>query len=112
MAFDDKDYIGRKIKNFRRKRHITQAKLAELVDLSEKHISKIEAGIHQPSISAFFKIIQVLDIGLEEFGLTMLTEENKVRNEILECIYDSTDEELSLLLPLIKCLKDNLRKKL
>lgn len=110
MVFDDKEFIGRKIKEFRRKRHMTQGKLAELVDLSEKHISKIEAGIHQPSISAFFKIIKVLDIGLDEFGLSLTAEENKIRNEILECIYDSSEEELSLILPLIKCLKENLRK--
>ena len=110
MVFDDKEFIGRKIKEFRRKRHMTQGKLAELVDLSEKHISKIEAGIHQPSISAFFKIIRILDIGLEEFGLSIKRDENKIRNEILESIYDSTDKELEFILPLIKCSKENLRK--
>ena len=62
MVFDDKEFIGRKIKEFRRKRHMTQGKLAELVDLSEKHISKIEAGIHLPSISAFFNICLLLPI--------------------------------------------------
>ena len=110
MVFDDKEFIGRKIKEFRRKRHMTQGKLAELVDLSEKHISKIEAGIHLPSITAFLKMVKVLDIGMEEFGLSIKVEDNEVRNEILECIYDSTDKELEFILPLIKCLKENLRK--
>ncbi len=110
MFFDDREFIGHKIKEFRKKRRMTQGKLAELVDLSEKHISKIEAGIHQPSISAFFKIVKVLDIGLEEFGLSMCSEDNYVRNEILRCIYDSSDEELNFILPLIKCLKETIRK--
>ena len=63
MIFDDKYFIGRKLKSFRKKRGLTQAELAEMVDMSEKHISKIEAGIHIPSISAFFKIVNELDIG-------------------------------------------------
>ena len=46
MIFDDKYFIGRKIKSFRKKRGLTQAELAEKIDLSEKHISKIEASIH------------------------------------------------------------------
>lgn len=54
MIFDDKYFIGRKIKSFRKKRGLTQAELAEKIDLSEKHISKIEASIHVPSLSAFF----------------------------------------------------------
>ena len=49
MIFDDKYFIGRKIKSFRKKRGLTQAELAEKIDLSEKHISKIEAGVHLPS---------------------------------------------------------------
>lgn len=107
----DKNFIGRKIKYFRKKRNITQNKLAELVDLSEKHISKIESGTHQPSITAFFNIVKVLDIGLEEFGLPLKTTANSVRDEIYKCINDSTDDELNIILPLIKCLKENLKTK-
>lgn len=110
MLFDNKEFIGHKVKEFRQRRGFTQAKLTELVDLSEKHISKIEAGIHLPSITAFLKMVKVLDIGMEEFGLSIKVEDNEVRNEILECIYDSTDKELEFILPLIKCLKENLRK--
>lgn len=111
MFATDKNFIGRKIKYFRKKRNITQSKLAELVDLSEKHISKIESGTHQPSISAFFNIIQALNIGLEEFGLSLKTTPNPVRDEIYKHINDSTDYELNIILPLIKCLKENLKTK-
>lgn len=111
MFITDKNFIGRKIKYFRKKKRITQAELAERVDLSEKHISKIEAGVHQPSVTTFFKIIEVLDIGLEEFGLSLKTTPNAMRDEIYKCINDLTDCELSIILPVIKCLKDNLRDK-
>ena len=92
MIFDDKYFIGRKIKSFRKKRGLTQAELAEKIDLSEKHISKIEASIHVPSLSAFFKIAEALEIGMEEFG------------------FELTDEEIKLILSVVKCLKENLHK--
>lgn len=110
MMYDDKCFIGQKIKNFRRKRNLTQAELAEKVDLSEKHISKIEAGTHLPSLQAFFKIIEILNIGLEEFGLALVTEQNPERQELLKYIYSSTDEELKFLLPVIKCINENLKR--
>lgn len=36
MIFDDKYFIGRKIKSFRKKRGLTQAELAEKIDLRAK----------------------------------------------------------------------------
>lgn len=111
MFVIDKNFIGRKIKYFRKKRNLTQSQLAELVDLSEKHISKIEAGIHQPSIVTFFKIIDVLAIGFDEFGLSVKTTPNVLRDEIYKCISDATDYELSVIFPIVKCLKDNLKNK-
>ena len=103
MIFDDKYFIGRKIKSFRKKRGLTQAELAEKIDLSEKHISKIEASIHVPSLSAFFKIA-------EEFGFELKTDGNPDREELIKCIFDSTDEEIKLILSVVKCLKENLHK--
>lgn len=110
MIFDDKYFIGRKIKSFRKKRGLTKAELAEKIDLSEKHISKIEASIHVPSLSAFFKIAEALEIGMEEFGFELKTDGNPDREELIKCIFDSTDEEIKLLLSVVKCLKENLHK--
>lgn len=104
MIFDDKYFIGRKIKSFRKKRGLTQAELAEKIDLSEKHISKIEASIHVPSIA------EALEIGMEEFGFELKTDGNPDREELIKCIFDSTDEEIKLLLSVVKCLKENLHK--
>lgn len=87
MIFDDKYFIGRKIKSFRKKRGLTQAELAEKIDLSEKHISKIEASIHVPSLSAFFKIAEALEIGMEEFGFELKTDGNPDREELIKCIF-------------------------
>lgn len=42
MIFDDKYFIGRKIKSFRKKRGLTQAELAEKIDLSENILAKLK----------------------------------------------------------------------
>ena len=115
MIFDDKYFIGRKIKSFRKKRGLTQAELAEKIDLSEKHISKIEASIHVPSekypnLKMILKIAEALEIGMEEFGFELKTDGNPDREELIKCIFDSTDEEIKLLLSVVKCLKENLHK--
>lgn len=110
MLFDDKYFIGHKIKSFRKKRGLTQAELAEMVDLSEKHISKIEAGIHLPSISAFLKMIKILNINLDEFGLSINENEDDKRKEFIELIYRLSNDELQIILPVVKCLQENLHK--
>lgn len=68
MKFDDKKFIGNKIKSYRKKLGITQSELAEMVDLSDQHISRIESGCYVPSLTTFFDLVNVLKIDLQEFG--------------------------------------------
>ena len=45
---------GATIKALREKQRMTQAELAEKVDLSDQHISRIESGCYIPSLKSFF----------------------------------------------------------
>ncbi len=112
MFLDDKKLIGQKIKFYRKKRGMTQACLSEKAEISEKHLSKIETGIHYPSVAIFFKIREVLDIPLEEFGIKLNTsEENVLRDELLRCIFALNDTETKFLLNFTKLTFDNYRIK-
>ena len=44
-----KKLLGTRIRELRRKRGLTQEKLAELAEISAPSISKIESGIYHPS---------------------------------------------------------------
>lgn len=53
--------FGQRVKYLRRLRNLTQAQLAEKIDLSVNYISQIETGVATPT----FKTIQLLAQGLE-----------------------------------------------
>ncbi len=54
--------IGHYIKISRKKNNLTQAKLAELVNLSTKHIQNIESNKYLLSLDKFVEICKVLDV--------------------------------------------------
>ena len=95
MIFDDKTYIAKKIKEYRKRRGLTQAELAEMVDIGTKQISRIEIAEFYPSLTTFFKIVEVLNIDLSEFVTAVPDEKNKIRKKLISVICGATDEQLS-----------------
>jgi len=59
--------IGKKIKNLRLKKGLTQEELGERTDLSKGYISQIERDLSSPSIDTFFSILEVLGCSPKEF---------------------------------------------
>nr|QGT49781.1 hypothetical protein Melaina855_1680 [uncultured Candidatus Melainabacteria bacterium] len=94
MKFDDKLFIAKKIKYYRKSKNLTQAELAEMVDLSVQHISRIESGCYIPSLKSFFMLIHVLGIDLREFGFGVECSGNLVKDLLIEKISNATDTEL------------------
>ncbi|MCK1995099.1 helix-turn-helix domain-containing protein [Peribacillus muralis] len=52
--------IGKKIKNLRLKKGLTQEELGERTDLSKGYISQLERDLSSPSIETLFHILEVL----------------------------------------------------
>ena len=97
MIFENKELIGRIIRQNRKKKNLTQGELAEQVGLCEKHIGQIERGAYMPTLINFFKIINTLDIDISEFGLNTHKDiTNPLKTEILQIIYGAEDKELLL----------------
>jgi transcriptional regulator with XRE-family HTH domain len=61
-----KETIGRRIADARKTACLTQAELAEKIDISEKYLSRIECGKQLPSIVIVLKICEVLYISVDE----------------------------------------------
>ena len=59
--------IGKKIKNLRLKKGLTQEELGERTDLTKGYISQIERDLSSPSIDTFFSILEVLGCTPKEF---------------------------------------------
>lgn len=95
MIIDDKKYLAKKIKEYRKKRGLTQAELAEKVDIGTKQISRIEVAEFYPSLNTFFKLIEVLKMDLNDFITEAPDEKNKIRKKLINILYNASEEELN-----------------
>ena len=107
MLFNDKKYIGLKLKEYRKKSSLTQEETALRVNLDEKHYGKLERGIFFPSLDTFFKLVEVLKIPINEFmpELTPEISQNKEKQELLKEIYLAREDEISAYLNIIRTIK-------
>ena len=106
MIADDKKFIGQKIKQQRKRLKLTQFELAEKVGIHEKQLSRIEAGLHYPSLENFIKILRILNISLSEFEEKK--EINPIKDDICQLLDESDNYELKIYRDVIKTLKKNL----
>ena len=59
--------LSKRVKDYRKKKNLTQQKLAEKTGLSFNTITKIEQGIgDSPTLKTLIKLADVLDVGLDE----------------------------------------------
>lgn len=94
MKFDDKNFIAERIKYHRKKLDLTQAELAEMVELSDQHLSRIESGCYVPSLKTFFMLVNTLKIDLREFGFSPENTNNPLRDRLIDGISNANDTEL------------------
>lgn len=69
MKIEYKQYyekLGLNIVYYRKRKRLTQLKLAELVNIDRSHISAIEVGNVGVSLDVIFKMCEVLDITPKE----------------------------------------------
>lgn len=71
--------IGKKIKEQRIRKNISQEKLAELIDVTPSYISNLESGNRIASLSTMLEIVNELDLS---FDYLMLDELNINSNEM------------------------------
>ncbi len=107
----DKCVIGRKIKEYRKRKRLTQSQLAEKVDLNTKQISRIESGQNLPAYLTFVKLIDILDINIKDLITNSSQQENPLNDEILRILKNADEYELKLYRDVLYSLMKNLRVK-
>lgn len=66
MAGKYERLIGKQVAKFRKEQGMSQAQLAEAIDVASETISRLERGVSIPSINALEKISHALDIHFKE----------------------------------------------
>ena len=105
MVEISKEFIGKIIQNARKKQGLKQAKLAELVGISVKHMSKIETGVYLPSLENFLKMVEILKLSFKEFGIEETEKISPKREEFKKIAYTASDKELDYYMEMIKLIK-------
>lgn len=88
--------IGRNVKQYRLKRGMKQAQLAQKVGVSAEHISHVECGYTKLSLPLLLKLAEVLNTTI--IGLLANDEitESLLKEELEELLKHATEEQLKL----------------
>ena len=95
----DKEKTGQLITELRKEKGLTQKQLADILNVTDKAVSKWERGLSFPDISMLEPLSEVLDISIMEIlaGEKQDEKETLSREEALKLINDSvelSDEEI------------------
>ena len=92
-----KSLFGRKIKEYRKKKNLTQAQLAELVNVDDKHISCIESGKNFPSADLIERLATSLDVEPKDlFEFYYLQDVKDLKSDINIMLEKLNKDELTL----------------
>jgi transcriptional regulator with XRE-family HTH domain len=84
--------IGKKIKDLRRQKNLTQEELGERTDLSKGYISQLERNLCSPSMETFFNILEVLGSEPSDFFNEKLHQQKIYYPESEQTLYDEYDD--------------------
>ncbi len=88
-----KNLFGKRIKELRKERSLTQEKLAELIGIDTRNLIKIENGETFPRVSTLDKLIEVFDITPDEILKTEHLKDTEIlKNKIIDKL--NNDEKL------------------
>lgn len=87
-----KENIGRRIKEARAKRGLTQEQLAEKTDITIVYLSELERGVKLPSLTVFVSIAEALHVSTD----SLLRDDLETGKEY---IYDDLTKKLERLSP-------------
>lgn len=115
---DIKIILGENIKNYRKKRNLTQDELAEKLDISQKHLSNIEVGkkfVTAPLLERISEILKVspsllfYSSNFDELDDNILKHIDIIISEELKNTQEKINRECS---DTVKYIKDKIRRKI
>lgn len=73
--------IGQEIARLRKEKNMTQLQLADLMNVTDKAVSKWERGLSYPSFKTIQKLAEVLEVPLEDF-IDIESEDNMRKEDL------------------------------
>lgn len=85
--------IGNRIKTYRKKRHLKQKELAEILGCAEMTVSQWERGLYAPKADMRVKIANALNVGYPDLFMDMTPESFSGPEEFLKARYGTSEEK-------------------
>ena len=90
---DKKILLGKRLRDLRKRKGISQEKLAELINVDPTTISNIENGKNYPSLINLENLLDVLESSfLEAFDFNHKNNQKNLLNEITEILKDNPEK--------------------
>ena len=89
---DDKILIGRRIKEIRKSKGLSQEKLAEKAETSPNYLSRMERGTDNPTLDMLIKLANALEVEMWEMFNFGHVKNHKELKESLQTFIKTADE--------------------
>ena len=101
-----KELLGKRIKEIRKERGLTQEEFAERINISQRTLSGIEVGKNFLTSQTFDKILEVFEIQPDEiFKVKSLRPIEELRKELVENIKTMSEEKIRLAYSILDIVK-------
>jgi len=101
---DTKKLLGQRIRQMRRKNDLSQENLAELLGLDPNSISRIECGVHYPSMDTLEKLTKTLNVDMHDMFQIKEESAEEMRAFVMRLVSEVDDEKLVKIVRVIKLL--------
>lgn len=100
-----RELLGRRIKELRKTRNMSQDQLAEKVDIDPKHLSRIEVGKGYPSLDTLESIALVLGVEVKDFFEFMhVRKGTNLVEEISELLKEAPEDKQRMILKIVRAI--------
>lgn len=107
-----REYIGKKIKEYRTLNKLTQERLGEKAGLHYTYIGQVERGEKEPSLKSLINIAEALGVGVDKLLINYNLSSGagiKISN-ITDLLLNRNERELEMIYCLLKNLTDILEE--
>ena len=107
----DYEIMGKRIKEIRKKKMVTQEKLAELTGFSSAHISNIETAHTKASVASLVAIANALNVSLDDIVYDSLEKKVGIYSErVVDNLSECNVKEVRIINDTLDALKKSLIK--
>jgi len=105
---DTRELLGKRVRELRKKKRMTQEQLAEKANVDVKFLGNIERGRENPTFATLEKLAGAL--GVKTYQILVFEHEvqgkSLLRRQITQILAKCDEKELQIILKLVSAIKD------